>query len=93
MIFAEYQNDETNSTFRINFSNVELGTANFKQVNATYHLENAINKAFDAKERPQKFHLKVADPHNYYLKLIAISFAAFVRGLGFSATDVETENF
>ena len=93
MIHAQYQNDETNKTFSIHFANVEIADPGFKAVNATYHLENAINKAFDGTARPEKVHVKINDPHNYYLKLIAIAFVAYIRGLGYGHPDLTTENF
>ena len=92
MIYAEYQHDEASKVFTIRFSNVQLSDSGFKQVNATYHLENAINKAFD-NIRPDKFKLTIADKHNYYLKLIGIAIAAYIRGLGYASTDISTENF
>ena len=92
MIFAEYKNDDAAKTFSISFANVEVKTDGWKHVNATYHLENAVNKAFD-ETRPDKFIVSIADKHNYYLKLIAIAFVAYLRGLGFSNYDIETINF
>lgn len=93
MIYAEYQNNEITREFTIRFANVELSDPGFKQVNATYHLENAIRKAFDGQARPDKFLIKVVDPNNHYLKLIAIAFVAFVQGFGYSYPDLKTENF
>lgn len=95
MIFAQYQNDETAKTFTIVFANTEFAPpdAGYKAVNATYHLENAVNKAFDSAARPEKMHVKIADSHNYYLKLIAIAFVAYLRGLGYGHPDLTTENF
>lgn len=93
MIYAEYRNDETSKLFHIKFANTELSDTDFKPINATYHLENAINKAFDSISRPTTFILEINDPHNYYLKLIAIAFVAYVRGLGFAYPEVKTINF
>jgi hypothetical protein len=109
MIYAQYKNDETTKTLAIEFANTEfpevtpfnspsivggiIVNAQFKPVNATYHLENAINKAFDGKVRPEKVHVKINDPHNYYLKLIAIAFVAYIRGMGYGHPDLTTENF
>jgi len=93
MIFSQYQNNDTSKIFTIHFANVEISDVGFKSVNATYHLENAINKAFDGPNRPEKIHIKIADENNYYLKLIAIAFVAYVRGLGFGHPNLITENF
>lgn len=103
MIFAQYNNNEATKTFSIEFANTEFaqviqvanGTVNnsYKPVNATYHLENAINKAFDGAVRPEKFNVKINDPHNQYLKLIAIAFVSYIRGMGFSFPELTTENF
>jgi hypothetical protein len=93
MIFAQYKNDETAKLLTIEFSNTALNDAGYKPVNATYHLENAINKAFDGAVRPEKVNIKIADAHNHYLKVIAIAFVAYVRGLGYSFPDLTTENF
>ena len=97
MIFAQYKNDESTKTFSIEFANTEFplatGPGSFKPVNATYHLENAINKAFDGVVRPEKVHIKVNDAHNFYLKVIAIQFTSYVRGLGYNHPDLTTENF
>jgi hypothetical protein len=91
MIHSEYQNDEKARTFTIRFSNTPLGDPGFKAVTATYHLENAINKAFD-NVRPDKFSIEVDDARNHYLKLIAGAFVAYLRGLGYAATAIDTKN-
>lgn len=97
MIFAQYKNDSKDKTFYIEFANTEFPAQQtsdaFKPVNATYHLENAINKAFDGNPRPEKVHVKINDAHNYYLKLIAIAFVAYIRGMGYGHPDLTTENF
>lgn len=97
MIYAQYKNNGTDKTFYIEFANTEFPSQqtsdSYKPVNATYHLENAINKAFDAKDRPEKMNVRINDPHNHYLKIIAIAFVAYLRGLGYSSLDIFNENF
>lgn len=86
MIHASYKNDETAGAFYIVFSNVPSDFPDYKVANATYHLENAILKALrvaDANQKvPSYFVIKVADPKNDYLKMIATGFAQFIKGCG-----------
>jgi hypothetical protein len=88
MIQAYYKNDESASVFYIAFSNVELTYPGYKAVSATYHLENAITKAIreatENKKTVQYAVIKVTDPKNDYLKLIAVAFAQFIKGNGIS---------
>lgn len=100
MINAIYKFEDSTNVFYIQFSNTLTIWPDYKEVNATYHLENAIKKAnaitadkkaLDAKTPELTFQIKVSDPKNDYLKAIAITFVQFIKGMG--VTRINTEGF
>jgi hypothetical protein len=95
MIHAIYKHDEQAGAFYVTFSNVPLDFPDYKPVNATYHLENAILKALRTADEngklPSYFVVKVTDPKNDYLKLLAIAFVQFIKGAGIA--NVNREGF
>lgn len=81
MIYARYRNQLRSRTFVIDIMNVSKPKRGYTMVNATFHLENAIKKAFrDPSTRPDKVRM-TGDPNNLYHSAIQHILVAFVNGL------------
>src|ERR1035437_10252146 len=100
MVNAIYKYEESQNIFIVQFSNTLTMWPDYKEINASYHLGNALRKAFRESEDAQKtnpklpdftFQVKVADPKNDYLKIIAGTVIQFAKGMG--VTRINTEGF
>lgn len=94
MIYAtyKYQDDVAPDKFYITFANTQDIWPDYKPVNATFHLENAIKKAI-SNGKVQEFHIKVADPANDYLKILARIIVIFLHGAGVGKDHIITDGF
>lgn len=90
MIYATYKYETPEDTFYLRFANDTDIWPGYKQITATYHMENAIKKAI-SDGKVKNFQLKVADSKNDYLRNLARTVVIFLRGQGFDA--VQTEGF
>lgn len=88
MIYAQYKNAEDSDVFYINIANTNDVWPGYKEITATYHLENAIKKAISG-GKVHKFVIKVADPKNTYLRTLGNMLVVFLRGHGFDGTCTE----
>lgn len=90
MIYAQYKYQDESDVFYLNIANINDIWPEYKELTATYHMENAIKKAIrDGKVK--KFVIKVADPKNTYLRSLANMAVVFIRGTGFD--EIFTEGF
>lgn len=90
MIYTQYKHEDASDVFYINLANTNDIWPGYKAVTATYHLENAIKKAI-SNGKVKTFQVKVADPKNNYLRVLANIVVVFIRGQGFET--VNTEGF
>ncbi len=100
MVNAIYKYEGTTNVFYVQFSNTLTLWPDYKEVNASYHLENAAKKALTLAEEAKatnpklpeiKFQIKVTDSKNDYLRIIALVFVQFVKGQG--VAQINTEGF
>jgi hypothetical protein len=100
MVNAIYKYEESTNVFYVQFSNTLVIWPDYKEVNASYHLENSIKKALSIAEETKKtnpklpeisIQVKVTDSKNDYLRIIALVFVQFAKGLG--VTKINTEGF
>ncbi len=100
MVNATYKYEPDTNVFYIQFANTLVIYPNYKEVNASYHLENAVKKAFvtsadtkatNPKHPEMTFQVKVMDSKNDYLRIIATTFVQFIKGMGI--TRINTEGF
>lgn len=94
MIYSTYKYEENLNTFYVIFSNIEDVWDKYSKSNATYHLENALKKYYNLDTNAQshfKLQITITDSKNDYLKVIALMFLQFAKGLGINK--INTEGF
>ena len=80
MIYARYRNRERSRAFVIDLMNTPKPKRGYTMVNATFHLENAIKKAFSSATPPEKVEINI-DRNNMYLRELESTLVTYVKGL------------